>query len=68
MGEEAPDVGVTGRSNSVSMLASAGADGNLECFCLTCVRIVRRVSPVEGAIWVIVLVIPHLARSPITRQ
>lgn len=67
MGEEAPEVGVIGRSKSVSMLALAGTDVIQNLFCLTRMGLIRRVAPVEGAIWVIVLVIPHLARALITR-
>lgn len=67
MGEEVPEVGVIGRSKSVSILALVGADVVQGRFCLTRMGVIRRVAPIEGAIWIIVLVIPHLARFPITR-
>lgn len=63
MGEEAPDVGVAGRSNSASMLVLVGANINRDHFCHTRMGVVRGVPLIEGAIWVVVLVVPHLARS-----
>lgn len=63
MGEEVSDVGVVGRSKPVSVQDLAGLRSDKEPkLGLTSVVVIGGVAAVEGAIWIIVLVIPHLGR------
>ena len=72
-GDELPEVGVDARSKPASKRYVSVCPPpiylvELTVFMLCCTGIIRRVGAVEGAIWVVVLVIPHLDCSDMLGQ